>query len=224
MRTIIRKRGSVGIFPFGHHRDSASNTHFVLLHLAPTLGLSIELWSPPAHLVSPAPAHQGFTVSHATDKDEVLSKPDIMITFPASEPQGLQSMVSLGGDVSAEFHVSHRPIAILRGLPLSLRVPTCQEKLLHTQARSHLPRLVLPCQRHNPMHFTETAADVTTLAIEPGARHPASSSSLSPTARSLLLQVPSFTAVVLYFIFLVPFSFHSFMDGCSFPQGPIACY
>ena len=51
--------------------------------------------------MSPDPTLQSSTVSHATDKDP--PKPDIMITSPAGEPQGLQSTVSLGGDVPAEF-------------------------------------------------------------------------------------------------------------------------
>ena len=72
----------------------------------PTLGLSTESGSSPAHLASPGPTHQGFAVSHATDKDECPSKPNIMITSPAGEPRGLQSTVSLGGDVSAEFQCS----------------------------------------------------------------------------------------------------------------------
>ena len=50
----------------------------------PTHGLSTESGSPPAHLESPDPTLQSFTVSHATDKDAI--KPDIMITSPASEP------------------------------------------------------------------------------------------------------------------------------------------
>jgi Ca2+-transporting ATPase len=66
----------------------------------PTHGLSTESGSPPAHLASPDPTLQSFTVSHATDMDP--PKPDIMITSPAGEPQGLQSTVSLGGGVPAQ--------------------------------------------------------------------------------------------------------------------------
>ena len=43
-------------------------------------------------------------MSHATDKDP--PRPDIMVTSPAGEPQGLQSSVSLGGVVSTEFQSS----------------------------------------------------------------------------------------------------------------------
>jgi hypothetical protein len=39
-------------------------------------------------------------VSHTIDKD--LPKPDIIITSPAGEPQGLQSTVSLGGGTPAQ--------------------------------------------------------------------------------------------------------------------------
>ncbi len=70
----------------------------------PTHGLSTESETPPTHLASPNPTLQSFTVSHATDKDP--PKPDIMITSPAGEPQGLQSTVSLGGGVPAEFQSS----------------------------------------------------------------------------------------------------------------------
>jgi Ca2+-transporting ATPase len=66
----------------------------------PNHGLSTESGSPPAHLASPDPTLQSFTVSHN------LPKPDIMITSPAGEPQGLQSAVSLGGDVPAKFQSS----------------------------------------------------------------------------------------------------------------------
>ena len=73
----------------------------------PTLGLSTESGSPPAHFPSsPGPAHQDFTVSRTTDKDKGPLRPDIMITSPAGEPRGLQSTTSLGGDVSAEFQCS----------------------------------------------------------------------------------------------------------------------
>jgi Ca2+-transporting ATPase len=70
----------------------------------PTHGLSTESGSPPTHLASPDPTLQSLTLSHATDKDP--PKPDIMITSPAGEPQGLQSTVSLGGSVPAEFQTS----------------------------------------------------------------------------------------------------------------------
>jgi Ca2+-transporting ATPase len=70
----------------------------------PTHGLSTESGSPPAHLASPDPTLQSSAVSHPTDKDP--PKPDIMITSPAGEPQGLQSTASLGGDVAAEFQFS----------------------------------------------------------------------------------------------------------------------
>jgi P-type Ca2+ transporter type 2C len=63
----------------------------------PSHGLSTESGSPLAHMASPDPTIQSFTVSHATDKDP--PKPDIMVTSPAGEPQGLQSTVSLGGDL-----------------------------------------------------------------------------------------------------------------------------
>jgi Ca2+-transporting ATPase len=63
----------------------------------PDHGLSTESGSPPTRLASPDPTLQSFTVSHDPPK------PDIMITSPAGEPQGLQSTVSLGGDVPAEF-------------------------------------------------------------------------------------------------------------------------
>ena len=67
------------------------------LGIHPTLGLSTELGSPPDHLASLGPTHQGFTVSHTTDKDEGPSRPDIMLTSPAAsgQPQGLQSTVNL---------------------------------------------------------------------------------------------------------------------------------
>jgi Ca2+-transporting ATPase len=70
----------------------------------PNHGLSTESGSPIAHIASPDPTLQSFTVSHATDKDP--PKPDIMITSPAGEPQGLPSTASLGGDVPAEFQSS----------------------------------------------------------------------------------------------------------------------
>jgi len=70
----------------------------------PTHGLSTESETPPTHLASLDPTLQSFTVSHTTDKDP--PKPDIMITSPAGEPQGLQSTVSLGGGVPAEFQSS----------------------------------------------------------------------------------------------------------------------
>jgi Ca2+-transporting ATPase len=70
----------------------------------PTLGLSTKSGSPPAHLASPDPTLQDSTASHPTDKDP--PKPDIMITSPAGEPRGMQSSVSLGGDVAAEFQYS----------------------------------------------------------------------------------------------------------------------
>ena len=60
----------------------------------PTHGLSIETGTPPTHFASPDPAIQSFTASHTDDNP---SKPDIMITSPAGEPQGLQSVVSLAG-------------------------------------------------------------------------------------------------------------------------------
>jgi Ca2+-transporting ATPase len=67
-----------------------------------THGLSTESGSPPVHLASPDPTLQSFTVSHDPPK------PDIIITSPAGEPQGLQSTVSLGGDVPAEFQSSEK--------------------------------------------------------------------------------------------------------------------
>jgi P-type Ca2+ transporter type 2C len=70
----------------------------------PTHGLSTEPGSPLTHIASPDPTLQSFTLSHATDKDP--PKPGIMITSPAGEPQGLQSTVSLGGDVPAGFQFS----------------------------------------------------------------------------------------------------------------------
>ena len=70
----------------------------------PTHGLSTESGSPLVHFVSPDPTLQSVTVSHSTNKDP--PKPDIMITSPAGEPQGLQSTVSLGGDVPAELQFS----------------------------------------------------------------------------------------------------------------------
>ena len=60
----------------------------------PTHGLSIETTTPPTHFVLPDPIVQSFT---ASDTDDNPSKPDIMVTSPAGEPQGLQSVVSLGG-------------------------------------------------------------------------------------------------------------------------------
>ena len=62
----------------------------------PTHGLSIGTGTP-AHHASPDPTLQCFTTSHAMDKD--LPKPDIIVASPhaAGEPQGLQSIVSLGG-------------------------------------------------------------------------------------------------------------------------------
>jgi len=65
----------------------------------PTRGCSAEPGSSPAHLASPDPTLQPFTVSHATDKDPPRS--DIMVTSPGGEPKGLRSTVSLGGDVPA---------------------------------------------------------------------------------------------------------------------------
>ena len=70
----------------------------------PDHGLSTESGSPLAHIASPDPTLPSFTVSHATDKDP--PNPDIMITFPAGEPQGLQSTGSLGGDAPAGFQSS----------------------------------------------------------------------------------------------------------------------
>ena len=70
----------------------------------PTHGLSTESGTPPAHLASPDLTLQSSTVSHVTDKGP--PKPDIMITSPAGEPRGMQSSVSLGGDVPAEFQAS----------------------------------------------------------------------------------------------------------------------
>ena len=68
-------------------------------------GLSTtESGSPLAHIVSPDPTLQSFTVSHATDKDP--PKPDIMITSPAGEPRGMQSSVSLGGDAPTALQFS----------------------------------------------------------------------------------------------------------------------
>ena len=60
----------------------------------PTHGLSTEKGTPLTHLASPDPTLQSFAVSHVTDNDP--PKPDIMITSPAGEPQGLRSTVSLG--------------------------------------------------------------------------------------------------------------------------------
>ena len=59
----------------------------------PTHGLQVstESGSPPAHPASPDPTLQGFTMSHDP---------------PKPEPQGLQSTVSLGGDVPTEFQSS----------------------------------------------------------------------------------------------------------------------
>ena len=65
----------------------------------PTHGLSTESRSPPAHLASPDPILQSVAVSHPTDNDP--PKPDIMITPSAGEPEGLQSTVSLGGEIPA---------------------------------------------------------------------------------------------------------------------------
>jgi P-type Ca2+ transporter type 2C len=66
----------------------------------PAYGLSTESESLPVHLASPDPTLQSFTVYHDPPK------PDTMTTCPAGEPQGLQSTVSLGGDVPAEFQSS----------------------------------------------------------------------------------------------------------------------
>jgi Ca2+-transporting ATPase len=68
----------------------------------PIHGLSTKSGSPLAHITSPDPTLQSLTVSHATDKDP--PKPDIMITSPAGEPRGLQSTVSLGGDLGGDTH------------------------------------------------------------------------------------------------------------------------
>jgi Ca2+-transporting ATPase len=61
----------------------------------PTHGLNTGKGTPPTQHASPDLTLQSFTVSHATEKDP--PKPDIMITSPAGEPQGMQSSVSLGG-------------------------------------------------------------------------------------------------------------------------------
>lgn len=69
-----------------------------------THGLTTEAGSPPAHLASPDLTLRGSSMSHPTDKDP--PKPDIMITSPAGEPQGLQSTASLGSHAPAEFRFS----------------------------------------------------------------------------------------------------------------------
>jgi Ca2+-transporting ATPase len=64
----------------------------------PTHGLNTGKGTPATQHASPDLTLQSFTVSHATEKDPPdPPKPDIMITSPAGEPQGLQSTVSLGG-------------------------------------------------------------------------------------------------------------------------------
>ena len=60
----------------------------------PTHGLSTEKGTPLTHLASPDPTLQSFAASHIADNN--LPKPDIMLTSPAGEPQGLRSTVSLG--------------------------------------------------------------------------------------------------------------------------------
>jgi Ca2+-transporting ATPase len=67
----------------------------------PTHGLITESGSLPAHLMSPDPTLQSFTVSRPTNKDP--PQPDIMTASPAGDPQGT---VRLGGDVLAGFQSS----------------------------------------------------------------------------------------------------------------------
>ena len=65
------------------------------LDTQPTYGVSTKLGPPPSHAVSPDPTSQDFSESHAAEKDP--PKPNIMVTFPAGVPQGLQSTASLAG-------------------------------------------------------------------------------------------------------------------------------
>jgi P-type Ca2+ transporter type 2C len=67
----------------------------------PSHGLGTESETPLAHLASPDPTLQSFTVSHATE--EGPPKPDIMITSPAGEPRGVQSTVGVGGGSGASL-------------------------------------------------------------------------------------------------------------------------
>ena len=70
----------------------------------PTQGLGTGSGPPLTHLASPDATLRSFTVSHATDKEP--PKPDIMVTSPAGEPEGLQSTASLGDGVPTEFQSS----------------------------------------------------------------------------------------------------------------------
>ena len=69
-------------------------------------GLSTESGTSPSQLASLDPTIQSFTVSHATKKDP--SKPGVMITSLAGEPQGLQSTVSLGGGSGVSLPAAYR--------------------------------------------------------------------------------------------------------------------
>ena len=66
----------------------------------PNHGLSTEPGLPPARLTSPDPILQSFMALHDPPR------PDIIVTSPAGEPQGLQSTVSLGAGVPAEVQSS----------------------------------------------------------------------------------------------------------------------
>jgi len=61
----------------------------------PAYGVSTKLGLSPSNAVLPDPTSQDFSESHATDKNP--PKPNIMVTSPASVPQGLQSTASLAG-------------------------------------------------------------------------------------------------------------------------------
>jgi len=73
----------------------------------PNFGLSTKLGPPPSHPGSPDPASQDFSESHAADKDP--PKPNIMVTSPAGEPQGLQSTTSLSGTSGVSIHAAFQP-------------------------------------------------------------------------------------------------------------------
>jgi hypothetical protein len=74
-------------------RYASSRFPISVSHFYPS-GSSHSRSEPLAHLASRDPTLQSFAVAHVTDNDP--PKPDIVITSPAGEPQGLRRTVSLG--------------------------------------------------------------------------------------------------------------------------------